>query len=187
MNDNLIGQNFDYLKIIEKYNDNEYICQCICGKEIIISIEELNNNRNKLSCGCKVTSRELPTLYKLWQRFSDEEKSHWETWQNFLIWSKQNNYNEVLSYYKPNRNIPYSKDNLQFGLFINKEFFTIQDLKKCQYSYNDKSKKFVTSKRIKNIIINEDEITKSFNKQKSKHKTLAKRTFNKLKTRINEN
>lgn len=185
MNEKLIGQNFGYVRVIEKYSDEEYICKCICGKRVIFNITELYNKKNKLSCGCNVTSRELPTLYKLWQRFSDEEKDVWKTWEDFLIWSKQNNYEEVYSYYKPVRSLPYNKSNLQFGLFVNKEFFTIQNLKKYKYSYDNKTKKFITSKRIKNIIVNEDEITKAFNRQKNKHKTLPERTFKKFKSKLN--
>lgn len=185
MNEIEIGQKIGFLTIIDKYNKDNFICQCICGNKIFLNFNDLNDNRKKISCGCGTTSRELPTLYKLWQRFSTEEKKCWGDWENFLVWSKKNKYEEVFSYYKPNRNLPYNKDNLLFGLFINKEFFKIEDLRKCKYLYNNKIKKFVTSKRIKNIIVSEDEVTKALNKQKTKHKMLPDKVFNKFKKKIN--
>ena len=184
---NYIGQNFDYLKVIEQYNKNQYICQCICGNKIIINKEDLLNKKNKKSCGCQVTKKELPTLYILWKRFSQEEKANWGTWENFVSWSKQKGFCEAFSYKKINRKLPYNKENLEFGLFINKELISIELLKKVKYTYSEREKKFVTSKRIKNLTISEDEITKSFNKQKEKHKILSKKLFTKLKEDISKN
>ena len=49
---------------------------------------------------------------------------------------KKLGYCNVFSIHKPNRKLPYNKDNLEFGLFINKIFFTIQELKQLKYIYN---------------------------------------------------
>ena len=178
---NTIGKSFDYLKVVKQYDKTHFICQCQCGNEIIVDLDTLLNKKNKKSCGCQVTKQQLPTLYILWIKMSNEEKSNWGKWEDFVSWSKQQGYCEVYSCHKINRKLPYNKDNLEFGLFINKEFFTIQTLKNNNYYYIEKKQKFVTSKRIKNLIIDKDEITNALNRQKDKHKTFSKRLFKKFK------
>ena len=178
---NTIGKTFDYLKVVKQYDKTHFICQCQCGNEIIVDLDTLLNKKNKKSCGCQVTKQQLPTLYILWIKMSNEEKSNWGKWKDFVSWSKQQGYCEVYSCHKINRKLPYNKDNLEFGLFINKEFFTIQTLKNNNYYYIEKKQKFVTSKRIKNLIIDKDEITNALNRQKDKHKTFSKRLFKKFK------
>lgn len=179
MEDDLIGKKIDYLFVLEKYSTKEYICQCDCGNKVIVKLDFLNNKKNKKSCGCQVSKQQLPSLYTLWKRFSKDEKNNWVTWESFVIWSKQQNFCEAFSIHKKDRKTSYNKENLEFGLFVNKEFFTIQQLKDKKYTYNEREKKFVTSKRIKSLIVSEDEVTKAFNKQKNKHKTLPKKIFEK--------
>lgn len=180
MNKDIVGKQFDCLTVIEQLNNNEVICKCICGNEVFVKISTLYNKK-KTSCGCQVSSDELPVLNKIWGTFTNNEKSNWGTWNDFVMWSKQFNYCNAYSIHKINRKLPYNINNLEFGLFINKEFFTIEKLKRLGYYYNERLKKFVTSYRYNGKIFNEDDITISLNKQKNKHKTLSKKLFKKLK------
>ena len=183
---NLINQKFGALVVKDYYNQSQVICQCICGSKVILDINELYKDRRKtLSCGCAITKRDLPNLYKLYSRMSEKEKLNWGTWNDFIKWSKSLGYCEIFSYIKINKRKPYSKDNLLFGLYINKEFFSIQCLQNKKYFYDESLKKFVTNKKIKNLNVTNDEITRALNKQKSKHKTLPDNLFKKLKVSNN--
>ena len=180
MKEDLIGKKFDYLTVLEQYDSKTFICQCECGNKFLANLDYLYKGKIKKSCGCQVTKHNLSSLYSLWKTFSIEEKAIWGVWEDFVTWSKQQGYCEAFSCHKKDRRFPYNKENLEFGLFINKKFFTIQQLKEKKYTYNEREKKFVTSKKLKSLIINEDEITKAFNKQKDKHKILSNKLFKKL-------
>lgn len=48
---NLIGQQFGQLTVIEYVGDSKWKCLCSCGKETIVKTGHLNNGHTK-SCGC---------------------------------------------------------------------------------------------------------------------------------------
>lgn len=53
--ENLIGQKFNKLLVIDKYpkgkSENYWLCRCDCGNEVIAYTYQLKNNKKK-SCGC---------------------------------------------------------------------------------------------------------------------------------------
>lgn len=181
MKDKLIGKTIDYLTILEKYSNNQVICQCICGKKIIKDISYFKNKQIIKSCGCGVSKQSLPSLYQLWKKMNKEEKSNWGDWQDFVKWAKLNKYSEMYSYHKINRKLPYNKDNLEFGIFINKEFFSIQRLRKNRIVIDEELWQFVISQRIKDLIVSDTEITRRLTYQTKKHKTLPIDLFKLLK------
>ncbi len=95
MKDNLINKKIGFLTIIDYYNDKKVICQCECGKKILIPITNIKDKRIKYSCGCEVTRKQLPNLYKLYSHFTQEEKNNWNGWDDFILWSKSLRYNET--------------------------------------------------------------------------------------------
>ena len=177
MKDNLIHKKIGLLTIIEYHNEDKMVCQCKCGKKLIIPIKDIKDKRVKYSCGCDVTRKQLPNLYKLYSRFTQEEKDNWNGWDDFILWSKSLRYNEYFSNRKPNRKLPYSKDNLQFGIFINSQFFTIKELNNKGYYYNERKGKLVTSTKDKNQIVDYDTFTKQINKTSSKHNKISQKQF----------
>jgi hypothetical protein len=179
---NLIGKTFGNLTILSIDKEDFLQYKCSCGQRGVIHISQLDKRRN-LSCGKhNVTERKLTALNRLWNNFTIEEKSNWGTWQDFVLWSeKEKGYCNIYSSRKLNRKLPYNKDNLEYGLFINKEFFSIKRLKDNRIVYDEEDCQFVTSKRIKNLIINDTRITRSLTRQSSKHKMLPIELFKLLK------
>ncbi len=176
------GTQFDYLTVIEEvFDTNNILCRCVCGKKVYVSIEYLKNKQIKKNCGCGVTKYSLPNLYNLWKAMDKKEKLDWKNWKDFVIWSKKLGYAEIYSYKKINKKLPYNKDNIEFGLYINKEFFNIQRLKDNRIVFDQEYYEFVTSVRIKDLIINDTKITKSLTRQSSKHKKLPNNLFKYLK------
>ena len=56
---NLSGQSFGRLTVLEKVGSNKYrsvlwLCQCTCGKEVIVAAVSLRS-KNTASCGCRKT------------------------------------------------------------------------------------------------------------------------------------
>lgn len=176
----LIGQQIDYLKIIKQHSNNEVECKCVCGKKIIKDISYFKNKQIIKSCGCEVSRHSLQNLHSLWTKLSKEEKENWGEWKDFVFWAKRQKYNEVFSYHKKNRKLPYNKENLEFGIFINKEFFNIQRLKQNRIEFDEDFLQFVTSKRVKALIVSDTQITKLLTRQSSKHKQLPDNLFRKL-------
>ena len=182
LNDIKIGMKFDFLTVIEKPKDIDNImCQCVCGRKLYISLAYLRNEQSKKSCGCGISKYDLPNLYRLWKDMNNDEKSNWEDWIDFVLWSKKLGYIEVYSYKKINKKLPYNKDNIEFGLYINKEFFSVQRLKENRIVFDLEYYEFVTSVRIKDLIVNDTKITRSLTRQSSKHKKLPDNLFKYLK------
>lgn len=181
--DNLIGKKISFLQILEKYSSTKYVCRCtLCGKKIVKDISSFKDNRKNKSCGCRSTKRDLPSLHNLWKNFNDEEKLNWNNnWESFVLWARKNKYSEILSYHKKNRKFLYNKDNLEFGIFINKEFFSVERLKKNRIEIDDELLQFVVSKRIKDLIVSDTEITRRLTRQINKHKVLPDELFRLLK------
>ena len=174
---------FDYLKVLDYTDNDKIVCQCVCGKKVLVLPSYLLDKKIKKSCGCPVTKQQLPALHNLYSRFSENEKSNWNGWEDFVIWSKQNGYSTQFSIHKINRKLPYSKENLEFGIFVNKEFFSVIDLKNGKYYYNEKKNKFVTSRRINGKMTSFDEVTEALNKTNNRHKTIPTNSFLTLKFR----
>lgn len=180
--DTMIGKQYGYLTIIKRISQNRVSCQCECGKKIIISIEDLKEDkRYKISCGCKVTKQTHITLYRLWNEMSEDEKKEWGTWEDFSTWAINLGYYSIYSSHKINRKLPYNKKNLEFGLYINGKFFSIERLKDNRIVYNDEVMQFVTSQRIKSLIVNDTNITRLLTIQSKRHKTLPDKLFKLLK------
>lgn len=170
-----------YLTII-KSNNLGLQCKCICGNKIFLTFEQIKqfDKRTKLTCGCNINSKTLNPLSKLWKKFTEQEKSNWKTWEQFVEWCLKNGYNSFFSIHKIKKNSTYNKDTLKFGLFINNKFFNLQELKEKGYRYSKKLNKLVTSKRFNGKIISQDNITLQINKQKQKHKKIKSEDFKKL-------
>lgn len=179
--DYLKNQAIDYLTIINIEKDL-VLCQCRCGNKKYVSIKYLLDKRIFHSCGCIESTKQCPSLYSLWKTFTQEEKSNWGTWNDFIMWSKQQGYiDEVYSNKKIKRKLPYSQDNLEFGIYINKEFFSIQRLKDNRIVCDKELLQFVTSQRIKNLIVSDNKICRYLTKQSSRHKILPDNLFKLLK------
>lgn len=177
-----LNQRYGYLKIIKILSQDEVICRCDCGKRILIEIKNLKTDgRYKISCGCKVTKKSCPALYKVWNKMTNEEQSEWGKWEDFSTWAIGLGYCSVYSSHKKSRKLPYNKENLEFGLYINSEFFSIERLKENRIVYNEEVMQFVTSQRIKNLIVDDTNITRLLTIQSVRHKTLPDKLFKLLK------
>ena len=185
-NQNFKDKKFDYLTAIDYSKTGLIIFKCVCGRKVAIKPSVLLDGRKRKSCGCYVTKQQLPTLYKLYSTFSAEEKSNWNSWEDFVQWCKSNGYSPDLCTHKKNRKLPYNKENLEFGIFVNKEFFSVIDLKNGKYYYNERKKMFVTSIRINGKMTTFDDITKALNKTNDSHKKMDKDLFLIFKFRTKE-
>ena len=46
-----VGRKIGYLDVVERIDDEKYLCECVCGNAIIVSKDDLRS-RTIMSCGC---------------------------------------------------------------------------------------------------------------------------------------
>lgn len=140
------GQRFGRLTVISIHSrtghgEYKWLCQCDCGKEVIVRRGNLISGQAK-SCGCLKAECKPPVhikhgysrlpIYKIWQAMKDRCKNKsnkfyayyggrgitfceaWENPINFIDWANSNGYEKGLDLDRRNNDLGYSPDNCRF-------------------------------------------------------------------------
>ena len=141
----LTGMRFGKLTAIrldeQKYKNNcMWVCQCDCGKEVIVVTHNLLAG-NTTSCGCKRTDtlkkrwhgQHGTRLYRIWQNMKNRCRNpniigyknyggrgigyckEWERFEPFIDWAKQSGYNDSLSIDRIDVNGDYGPKNCKWS------------------------------------------------------------------------
>lgn len=180
----LSGETFYNLKVLAyNYNTKKWVCQCICKNIIEVETVLLTTGRKK-SCGCQRYKRsknkdgDFLRLRKMYDKILFKKEGDWDDWEDFKQWALKNGYEEKLSYKKKKRKVPYSKENLIFGIKFHSKFLPINNAKKHHIYYNKDTGDFFIKIRYNNTSVEETHI-KTIEDLCMKHIDLYRRYFHK--------
>ena len=150
--ENLAGEVFGHLVVLKLNNKHRrgssWLCQCDCGKEIILYTSRLiglKNRKPDKSCGCKNKrqnrkTKEYPRVYRIWknmvsrchnptqtgyERYGGKGIRVCDEWrysfQTFLEWALDNGYSDVLTIDRIESMNPYGPSNCRWSDYFTQE------------------------------------------------------------------